>query len=272
MKLSVEGKNAIVTGGARGLGYFCSEILVKGGIKNLFMSSRSMDTLQEAKKQLEELIAKEKLPCENIYVFANDLSDSKGVYTFMEQVKEKTDHIDILILNSGASWGAPLEKHPEKALHKVINLNVIGLFLTVQLFKPMMLKNATQSSPSRILLMSSVAGIINSFPGAGTYGYQMSKLAVTHLGRTLAIELGYQNINVNVLCPGFFETKMSLGLLKVMGDFVSKTTPRRRYGTKEDIQSVVLYMCDESSNFLNGVVLPIDGGNYLVGAGNAAKL
>ncbi|ODV96869.1 hypothetical protein PACTADRAFT_48670 [Pachysolen tannophilus NRRL Y-2460] len=267
VELNVNGKVAIVTGGARGLGFYCSKILVKANIKKLIITSRNLKNLERSREELLKLAESSET---EILIFENDLSSYKGVEKFYHQVLSlEIKKIDLLILNSGATWGEPLETHPESALHKVFDLNVVGLFHTIQLFTPMLTEAASvsHSRPSRILIISSVAGLVSSFPTQGTYGYNMSKSAIIHLAKNLALELAPQfNINVNVICPGFFPTKMSNGVLEKNGQNIIDNNPRRRLGIEEDLEYLVLYLCCDQSNYLNGVIIPVDGGSYL---GNA---
>jgi NAD(P)-dependent dehydrogenase (short-subunit alcohol dehydrogenase family) len=260
MKLNVNGKVAVITGGSRGLGLNCAEVLVKNGAKAVYITSRKDKAVQEAVRFLKG-IAKQYNPGCKIVGIAADVSNGDGVKQFAEAVCSQESKVDILIANAGASWGAPLIQHPETAFDKVMDLNVKGVFLTIQAFYPQLKKAGTKDYSSRVLIMGSVTGIQANAMEGGTYGYTASKAGVMHMGKCLALELGPDNINVNLLAPGFFPTKMSNGLLEKIGDKFTARNPKKRLGKQEDIESVVLFFCAKESDYLNGVVIPIDGGS-----------
>lgn len=160
--------------------------------------------------------------------------------------------------------GAPLEEHPISAVRKVLDLNVVSVFGCIQGFVDILERSGTPEDPSRILITSSVASLVAA-DAAGTFGYLASKAGVSHMGKNLAISLGPRNINVNLLAPGFFPTKMSNGLLETFGEIMTESNPKRRLGVKSDIQNAVLWLSAKESSYINGIVLPIDGGNHLVG-------
>lgn len=260
---NVNGKVAVITGGTRGLGLDCAEALVANGAKTVVITSRKEKACQESKKHLEEIALRTNKSCKIISIAA-DISDEKQCKEFFDKVASQVDQVNILMANAGATWGAPLESHPVSAVKKVLDLNIVAVFHIIQLFTPLLVKSATVDDPSRILIMSSVVSLVASEP-VGTYGYLASKAGVSHLGKNLALQLGPQNVNVNILAPGFFPTKMSSGLLKASGGMMEEINPKGRLGVKEDIQNATLYLCAKQSNYINGVVLPIDGGAHLAG-------
>lgn len=264
MKLNVNDKVAVVTGGSRGLGFNCCKTLVKNGISKLFLTSRKKKQLDEAVESLKQLGNEYKNSQVEIYAIASDLSNKDGILKFFSYVSNLTSSVDILIINAGASWGASFLKHSEQAFNKVVDLNLKSVFLTIQSFYPLLVKNASPDYSSRVLIMGSIAGITVGSTGTGTYGYTASKAGVMHLGKLLAVELGPNNINVNIIAPGFFPTKMSNGLIDKFGDAMVASNPKRRLGEQKDIESVVLFFCAKESDYINGCVIPLDGGAHLV--------
>lgn len=264
MDFNVAGKTAVVTGSSRGLGFTCCEAFIKGGAKRVVVNLRKKASCDEAVKKLKTYAEKLGQKTE-IYSVVSGLGDVKGVDTLVEGVKAAfTGPVDILVANAGAAWGAPFEKHPEHAFDKVMDLNVKGVFYTIQKFAPLM-KKSKDEDPSRIIINASIIGLYNS-SAVETYGYLASKAGVIHLGRTLALQLAPKyNINVNVICPGFFPTKMSSGMLEHVGPYYSKTNPRGRVGYDSDLEPVILFLCAKETSYINGVVLPIDGGYHLSG-------
>lgn len=258
---NVNGKVAVVTGGTRGLGLQCAEAFVLNGASTVVVTSRKAKACDESKAYLEKIAKDNNLKCKIIAIPA-DISIEAETIDFFNQVAKQVDKVDIFIANAGASWGAQLEDHPVSAVKKVLTLNVVSVFHTIQLFTPLLEESGTPEDPSRIIIMSSVIALNPNEP-AGTYGYLASKAGVTHLGKNLAIQLGPRNITVNSLAPGFFPTKMSNGILEVAGEFMTNSNPRRRLGEKEDLQGALIYLCSKQANYINGIVLPIDGGGHL---------
>lgn len=259
----VDGKIVVVTGGSRGLGLTMAEGLLLGGAAKIYVSSRGKEACDKAAAHLNELAKSKGLKGEAISVAA-DSSTTDGVNSLLEAVSAKEDKIDILLANAGATWGAPFGEHPEKAFDKVLGLNVKGVFLTIQAFAPLLEKAGSREDPSRVVITGSVAGLRSGLSG-GTYGYLASKAAVHHIGKTLAVELGPSNISVNSIAPGFFPTKMSQGLLDVIGDEMVATNPLGRLGESSDLIGLILFLCSKAGSYVNGAVIPIDGGHYLAG-------
>lgn len=263
--LNVNGKIGLVTGGTRGLGLGCAEGLVENGASTVIITSRKEAACEEAKTKLENLAKAKGSDCKIISIPA-ELSEENQCAEFCEKVTNQIDKLDILIANAGATWGAPLEDHPISALKKVLNLNIVAVFQVIQLLSPLLEKAGTSEDPSRIVIMSSIVSLVANDP-VGIYGYLASKAGVSHLGRNLAVQLGPRNITVNSLAPGFVPTKMSKGLLELSGDLMIETNPRRRLGDNEDIKNATIFLCSKQANYINGVVLPIDGGAHIVSAG-----
>lgn len=259
----VDGKVVVVTGGSRGLGLTMAEGLLLGGAAKIYVSSRGKEACEQSAAYLNELSKSKGLKGDAVAIAA-DSSTTEGVNSLFKAVSAKEDKVDILLANAGASWGAPFGEHPEQAIDKVLGLNVKGVFLTIQAFTPLLEKAGTNGDPSRVIITGSVAGLRSGLSG-GAYGYLASKAAVHHLGKTLAVELGPSNISVNCIAPGFFPTKMSQGLLDVIGDEMVSTNPLRRLGEPADMVGIILFLCSKAGSYVNGAVVPIDGGQHLAG-------
>ena len=131
-------------------------------------------------------------------------------------------------------------------------------------FAPLLQVSATSSSPSRILITASTAGLgVGSLGENATFGYSASKAAAIHLARNLAVELGPRHILTNSIAPGFFPSKMASGLMEIQGGekkFAAEV-PDRRLGRPEDIAGTVVYLCSRASAHVNGTCVTIDGGS-----------
>lgn len=258
---SVKGKVAVVTGGSRGLGLSAASALLQAGASKVFISSRKASACDSAVKTLNVLPGL--APGAKAISIPADAATLSGVQHLVSEVAKHTDHVDILLANAGATWGAPFDEHPDSAFAKVMDLNVRGVFNTIREFAPLLQKKASVEDPSRVIITASVAGLgIGTIGKQGTYGYSASKAAVIHLGRNLAVELGPRGITVNSICPGFFPTKMSNGLLDMSGgkESIAAANPMKRLGRPEDIAGVVVYLASRAGAHVNGATIAIDGG------------
>ena len=245
------GRTALITGGSRGLGLQMAEALGSQGAK-LLLSARKSDELQQAKTHLEK---------RGIEVdwFAADGARDTDITLLADAALEKLGHVDILINNAGASWGAPAEDYPVEAWDKVFNLNMRGLFLlTQQIGKRSMIPRQY----GRILNIASIAGLRGNPPGAmQTIAYNTSKGALVNFTRTLAGEWGSHGITVNALAPGFFPSKMSSALIKTLGeDVLIGNSPLQRLGDDEDLKGATLLFASDAGKHITGQILAVDGG------------
>jgi NAD(P)-dependent dehydrogenase (short-subunit alcohol dehydrogenase family) len=258
---SLKGKVAVVTGGSRGLGLNAASAFLQAGASKVFITSRKAAACDEAVAALNAL--PNLAPGARAISVPADSSTMAGVESLLAQVKKHTDNVDILFANAGATWGQEFDTHPDSAFAKVMDLNVKAVFNTIRLFAPLLEKGATMEDPARVIITASVAGRgVGTLGKQGTYGYSASKAAVIHLGRNLAVELGPRHISVNSICPGFFPSKMSNGLMSMIGgaDKLAKSNPMRRLGQGEDIAGVVVYLASRAGSHVNGEAIAIDGG------------
>ena len=245
------GRTALITGGSRGLGLQMAEALGSQGAK-LLLSARKSDELQQAKTHLEK---------RGIEVdwFAADGARDTDITLLADAALEKLGHVDILINNAGASWGAPAEDYPVEAWDKVFNRNMRGLFLlTQQIGKRSMIPRQY----GRILNIASIAGLRGNPPGAmQTIAYNTSKGALVNFTRALAGEWGRHGITVNALAPGFFPSKMSNVLIKTLGEEVLiGNSPLQRLGDDEDLKGATLLFASNAGKHITGQILAVDGG------------
>ncbi|SPN98815.1 probable NADPH-dependent beta-ketoacyl reductase (rhlG) [Cephalotrichum gorgonifer] len=259
---SLKGKVAVVTGGSRGLGLHAASAILQAGASKVFITSRKADACASAVAALNAL--PNLAPGAVAISVPADSSKPEGIAHLVSEVRKHTSHVDILLANAGASWGAPFDSHPDEAFAKVMDLNVKSVFTTIRLFAPLLEKAATAEDPSRVVITGSVAGIgVGTVGPNGTYGYSASKAAVLHLARNLALELGPRHITVNSLAPGFFPSKMANGLLELGGgvEKIASGNPLGRLGRPEDIAGAVVYLTSRAGAYVNGATLVLDGGS-----------
>ncbi len=246
----LSGKTALITGGSRGLGLQMAEALGEQGAR-LVITSRKQAELDDAVAHLKQRGIE-------VMAVASDLSKESAVAPLVDAAMKQLGHIDILINNAGATWGAPAEDHPLDAWDKVMNLNVRSIFLLSQAIGK---RSMIPRRYGRIVNIASIAGLAgNGSPQMQTIGYNTSKAAVINFTRTLAGEWGKYGITVNALAPGFFPSKMSRGLLEKMGDAAAERAPLRRLGDEEDLKGAVLLFATDAGKHITGQTLAVDGG------------
>lgn len=257
---TLTGKTALITGGSRGLGLSMAEGYILAGAAKVFISSRKASACEEAVAHLNKLAKDNGLKGQAFSIPA-DVSDGAGAKALFDGFNkvEPSGKLDILVANAGASWGEAFETYPDSAVKKLLDLNVRGVFLTIQIFAPYLRAASKKGDPSRILITGSVAGIVSNTPNA--WPYSASKAGVHALGRHLSVDLAPE-ITVNMLAPGFFPSKMTNGLLASVGDTFSQSNPLKRLGEPDDIIGASIYLVSKAGAYINGAVLPIDGGAH----------
>ncbi len=246
----LSGKSALITGGSRGLGLQIAEALGEQGAK-IVLSSRKAPDLEQAQKHLAGLGIKAD------WIAADNARDD-DIKRLADEAIAKLGRVDILVNNAGATWGAPTEDHPIEAWDKVMNLNIRSLFLlSQQIGKRSMIPNKY----GRIINLASIAGLRGSTGEIQTIAYNTSKGAVVNFTRALAGSWGRYGITVNALAPGFFPSKMSKGIIEMVGvEKLSEGAPLRRIGDEDDLKGAALLFASDAGKHITGQILAIDGG------------
>jgi len=244
------GQVALVTGGSRGLGLQMAHALGEAGAR-IMLSSRKAADLEEAAAELQAAGIDARW-------IAADCGNPQDIQRLAAETVERMGPIDILVNNAGATWGAPAEDHPLDAWDKVMNLNVRGYFLLSQAVA----KNSMiPRGRGRIINIASIAGLAGNPPEMRTIAYNTSKGAVVNFTRALAGEWGEHGITVNAICPGFFPSKMTHGLLAQLGaDNMAAKAPLRRLGDDEDLKGLTLLYASDAGKHITGQWLAVDGG------------
>jgi gluconate 5-dehydrogenase len=250
----LDGKVALVTGGSRGLGLQIAEALGEAGAA-VAITARREPGLQEAVSHLASKgITAISATC--------DIAINEQVESAVHAVLNKLEHIDILVNNAGATWGAPFAELPFEAWDKVVRTNVDGTYFVS---RAVALHLIERQAGGRIINIASVAGLRGSDPRVmPTLAYNTSKGAVVNFTRALAATLAEHSITVNCICPGFFPTKMSAGILGVHGEEIAAATPLRRLGNEHDLQGIAVLFASEASAFITGQVVAVDGGSTAI--------
>lgn len=253
---SLRGKTALVTGGSSGIGLMMAEGLLRNGAR-VFIASRNAQRCADA----AEFLA----PFGDCIGIAADINDVEQRSALVERIRaESPQGLGILVNNAGSNWGAPLADYPDAAFDKLMKTNVSSVFgLTRDLYSALSAA-ATPESPARVINIGSMDGLqVPVVQRVPTFAYSASKAALHHLTRTLAVELGPKGISVNAIAPGFFESKMTDYVLDRFQQDIEDDCPLGRIGSPEDIVGLLAFLCSRAGAYVNGAIIPLDGGTHL---------
>ncbi len=254
----LNGKVALVTGGGRGIGKFIATGLAEAGA-DLILTSRKMKNLEAAALEIE------KESGVKVFPVACDVSKAEDIDSMVKAAMDKFGRIDILVNNAGATWGAPTLEFPLEKWDQLFNVNVRGVWILTQKVANIMKKQGG----GNIINISSVMAFRGSDELAHpAVPYNSTKAAINLLTMNLAVKLAPYKIRVNAIAPGFFLTDQNrflltdkaTGALTARGHKIIDHTPMARFGGPEDLVGATLWLLSPASQFVTGIVVPIDGG------------
>ena len=246
---SIKDKVALVTGGSRGIGLMIARAYVEAGAK-VYISSR--------KKEVSDGVAAELSRIGACFSIPADLSTVEGCKHLAAELSSREPALHVLVNNAGAAWGEKLEEYPEIGWDKVMDTNVKGVFFLTQQLLPSLERGAKPGDPARVINIGSIDGI--KVPFVENYAYGPSKAAVHHMTRVLAVTLGERGITVNAIAPGPFESQMTKWLLEHHQKTIEASCPLGRIGEPSDMAGAAIYLASRAGAYVNGVVIPVDGG------------
>lgn len=246
----IQNKNAIITGGTRGIGREIAKTFAQNGA-NIAINYRSYN--EETKNLIEEL---ESFGVKVIAVKC-DVTNEEEVNNFIKEVKDKFESIDILVNNAGITKDGLILRMSEKDFNDVINVNLKGTFNTTKAVSGVMVKQRY----GKIINISSVVGVTGN---AGQCNYAASKAGVIGFSKSVARELASRNINVNVIAPGYINTDMTKVLPDKVKDEVIKTIPMKKIGEPKEIANLALFLSSNLSDYITGQVINVDGGMVML--------
>jgi gluconate 5-dehydrogenase len=245
----LSGKVAIVTGGGDGLGRSLAMALGEAG-SDVVICSRKLNKCEETAREVEALGVKA-LPLQC------DLTKDKDVDHLVDEIIKQFKRIDILVNNSGRTWGANPEDISMEDWQKVIDLNISGTFRITQRVGREMIKQ----KQGKIINISSYAGLRGTDPDyLNSIPYNASKGAIHALTKDLATKWSKYNIHVNCMAPGWFHSKMSKWTYDNWREKVFSRLLIKRFGEEDDFKGVVVFLASKASDFMTGQILSVDGG------------
>lgn len=247
MKL-LEGKNAIITGGSRGIGKGIAQVFAQHGANVAFTYNSSAQSAEELAKELESLGVKAK-------AYQSNAASFQEAQELIDNVAKDFGSIDILINNAGITKDNLLMRMSEEDFDKVIEVNLKSIFNMTKAVQRTMLKQRYGS----IINMSSVVGVTGN---AGQANYAASKAGIIGFSKSMAQELGSRNIRTNVIAPGFIETEMTEKLDEKTVQGWRDAIPLKRGGKPEDIANACVYLGSDLSSYVTGQVIHVDGGMH----------
>ncbi|MBQ5754786.1 MAG: 3-oxoacyl-ACP reductase FabG [Oscillospiraceae bacterium] len=242
----LKGKTAIVTGGSRGIGFATVQTFLRNGAKVALLGSRP-ETVEAALARLRQ-----ENPAYQVEGYWPNLSDYAEVESTFLKIRDTFGSLDILVNNAGISAREPLYEYDPADFEKAIQLNVNSVFYCIRAAAPIM----KEEGGGVILNTSSMVSIYGQKAGVG---YPASKFAVNGLTKSLARELGPDNIRVNAVAPGVTRTDMVAALPKEMVDSISATIPLGRVGEPQDIANAFLFLASDLASYVTGTILSVDG-------------
>lgn len=245
MKL-LEGKVALITGAARGIGKAIALKFASEGADIAFTDL----VIDENGKQTEQEIAALGVKAKG---YASNAADFAQTEEVVKQIKEEFGKIDILVNNAGITKDVLMLRMTEQQWDAVIAVNLKSAFNFIHALVPVMMRQRAGS----IINMASVVGVHGN---AGQSNYAASKAGLIALAKSIAQEMGSRGIRANAIAPGFIETAMTAALSEEVRKDWEQKIPLRRGGSVDDIANVATFLASDMSSYVTGQVIQVDGG------------
>ncbi|MDP2921709.1 MAG: 3-oxoacyl-[acyl-carrier-protein] reductase [Candidatus Omnitrophota bacterium] len=242
---ALESRVSLITGGARGIGKEIAMLFAKNG-SDIAICDVNLEEAEKTAKEIGDLGRQS-------VAFKVDVTDSGQVQAMIDKILDKFSKIDILINNAGITRDNLLLRMSEDEWDKVIAVNLKGTFVCTKLVSKVMIKQRY----GRIINLASIIGIMGN---AGQANYAASKAGIIGLTKSVAKELASRNVCVNAIAPGFIKTDMTAKLSEDVQKKMLSAIPLARLGEAKDVADLALFLSSESSSYITGQVIQVDGG------------
>lgn len=239
---------ALVTGASRGIGRATALSLAAAG-HHVALAARQMEKLEEAAAEIREKGG-------TATVISLDLASTENVRESLKALLAEVGRVDVLVNNAGITKDMLAMRMKAEDWDEVLRVNLTGAFLVTQA----VMQNMIRERWGRVINISSVVGQMGN---AGQANYAASKAGVIGLTKTLAQELAARNITVNAVAPGFIETDMTAVLTEPVKEKLLSLIPARRFGSAEDVASLVTFLASDAAAYITGQVIAVNGGMYM---------
>lgn len=248
--MEFQGKNAVVTGAARGIGRDIAHALVSKGANVAVVDLNLDDASATAGEIARDTVTVRPYSC--------DVSSYDDAVATGKKILEEMGNIDFLINNAGIVRDKLLLRMTPEDWNSVLQVNLTGTFNFTKVFAPQMLKQRG----GRIVNIASVIGLMGN---AGQANYAASKAGIIGMTKSLAREFAPRGVTVNAVAPGFIETAMTESLSEEVRNKMIETIPMGRFGQTTDVADVVMFLLSKSASYVTGQVLNCDGGMVMAG-------
>ena len=249
--MQLKDKIALITGGARGIGYATAEVFLKAGAK-VVIADINMEGAESAARKLDPDLT-------SAMALVVNVADTHSVNTMIDTLLARFGRLDLLLNNAGVGGNIPFLETSLEDWNRIIDINLTGAFLVAQAAARQMVK----SGGGKIVNIASLSG---QRGGNGRAAYGSAKAGLELLTKVMAVELAPHQINVNAIAPGAIETEMAI----FAHDEATRAAyhyliPMDRYGTPYEIADAALFLCSEQSRYLQGHTINVDGGFLAAG-------
>lgn len=234
-------KNVVITGGSAGIGLATAKTFIEKGA-NVLITGRNTDTLQAASGSINS---------PKLKTLSSDTSKLADIALLAETVAASGNKVDVLVLNAGIAKQYSIEDTTEEVFDDLYNINVKGLFFTLQKLIPHLSEGA-----SVVLISSGVS--VSGYAQMGAYA--ATKSAVDAIARTAATELADRKIRVNVVAPGLTDTPMNQQTPADIKNAIAAAVPLKRIGQAEEIANAIVFLSSNEASYISGSYLAVDGG------------
>jgi len=254
-EIDLSGRVAFVTGASSGLGAQFARVLAASGA-GVVLAARRVERLKTLRAEIEAAGG-------DAHVVGLDVTDPASIRAAVAHAETEMGAIDILVNNSGVGLQRKLTEVTPEDFDDVMGVNARGAFFVAQEVAKRMIARAKGEAPGtytggRIINVASMAGL-RVFPQLGVYC--ISKAAVVHMTRAMALEWGRYGINTNAICPGYIDTEINHHVWQTeAGQKMVQAMPRKRVGQPQDLDVVLMMLCSNQSHFVNGAVISADDG------------